>query len=180
MSLRTLRLAGLLALCLTIAPPPLRAAGAPAAKPRNITEKDLFDYVCIVDPQISPDVAQAVYVRVVVNKKKEGYDTSLWIVPTARDEQPRQFTSGPHDSGPRWSPDGKFLAFMRATEEDGKPQPPQLAVLAMAGGDAFVFTALPNGAGGPACSPAGNSSLFPTRPNPEPRATAPPGTADEP
>ncbi len=173
MSHRIPRIAGLLVLCLTIASPPLlRAADAPAAAPRKITEKDLFDFVWIGDPQISPDGAQAVYVRVVVNKKKEGYDTSLWIVPTSASEPPRQLTSGPHDSGPRWSPDGKSVAFMRSVEKDGKPQPPQLALLPMTGGDAFVFTDLPKGAGGPVWSPDGKSIVFASSSNPEDLAKA--------
>ncbi|MGI8431598.1 MAG: S9 family peptidase [Chthoniobacterales bacterium] len=158
-----------LALGLTISPP---GRAAEPAKPRNITEKDLFDFVWIGDPQISPDGTQAVYVRVVVNKKKEGYDTSLWIVPTSGAEPPRQLTSGPHDNGPRWSPDGKFLAFMRAVEADGKPQPPQLCLLPLAGGDAFVFTDLPKGAGGPTWSPDGKSILFASSSNPEDLAKA--------
>ncbi len=172
MAHKLFRAAFLLALCLTIAPPPLRAADAPAAKPRNLTEKDLFDFVWIGDPQLSPDGAQAVYVRVVVNKKKDGYDTSLWIVPTSGAEQPRQLTSGPHDSGSRWSPDGKFLAFMRATEADGKPQAPQLCLLPLAGGDAFVFTDLPKGAGGPVWSPDGKTILFASSSNPDDLAKA--------
>ena len=172
MSLRTLRIAGFLLLCLTIVPASLRAADAPPTKPRLITEKDLFDFVWIGDPQLSPDGAQAVYVRVVVNKKKDGYDTSLWIVPTDGKEAPRQLTSGPHDSGPRWSPDGKFLAFMRATEADGKTQPPQLCLLPLAGGDAFPFTDLPKGAGGPVWSPDGKTILFASSSNPEDLAKA--------
>ena len=35
-----------------------------------------------------------------VNEKKDGYDTAIWMVPTAGDEAPRQLTSGPRDAGP--------------------------------------------------------------------------------
>ena len=86
------------------------------------------------------------FVRVTVNEKKEGYNTSIWAVPIAGGEEPHQLTKGDHDSAPRWSPDGKFLLFLRATEKNGKPEPPQLAILPMAGGDSFVFTDLPKGA----------------------------------
>src|SRR3954468_7131921 len=76
------------------------------AEKRNITEKDLFDFVWIGDPQVAPDGSRVAFVRVTVNEKKDGYDTSIWIVATDGSDQPRQLTSGKHDSTPRWSPDG--------------------------------------------------------------------------
>src|SRR5207244_10860792 len=82
-------------------------------------------------------------------------------------EPPRQLTKGDHDTTPRWSPDGKFLAFLRSTEKDGKPEPPQLAVLPMAGGDSFVFTNLPKGPGNPAWAPDGKSIAFTSETNEE-------------
>jgi dipeptidyl aminopeptidase/acylaminoacyl peptidase len=94
------------------------------AQKRNITEKDLFDFVWIGDPQISPDGTRVAFVRVTVNEKKEGYNTSIWSVPVAGGEEPHQLTKGDHDSAPRWSPDGKYLLFLRATEKEGKPEPP--------------------------------------------------------
>ncbi len=99
------------------------------AEKRPITEKDLFDFVWIGDPQISPDGSRIAFVRVTVNEKKEGYSTSVWSVPLAGGEAPHQLTKGDHDSAPRWSPDGKFLLFARTTEKDGKPEPAQLAIL---------------------------------------------------
>ena len=162
MSNRILRAAFFVLVCLTIAP---LAHTAPAK--RSITEKDLFDFVWIGDPQISPDGARVAYVRVTVNQKKNGYDTSIWMVPTAGDAAPRQLTSGPHDGGPRWSPDGQWIAFSRATEKEGKPEPPQLCLLPMSGGDAFVFTDLPKGAGDPKWSPDGKSILFTASANPD-------------
>ncbi|MBA3961390.1 MAG: PD40 domain-containing protein [Chthoniobacterales bacterium] len=156
MSHRILRIALFLALCLTIVPND-RAA---VEKKRNITEKDLFDFVWIGDPQVSPDGSRVAFVRVTVNEKKLGYDTSLWLVPTDASEPPRQLTHGPHDGGARWSPDGKFLVFSRATEKDGKPQPPQLCLLPLAGGEAFSFTDLPKGASDPKWSPDGKWIVF--------------------
>ena len=81
------------------------------AQKRNITEKDLWDFVWIGDSQISPDGSRVAFVRVTVNDKKEGYNTSIWSVPTSGGEEPHQLTKGDHDSTPRWSPDGKFSAF---------------------------------------------------------------------
>ena len=141
------------------------APAAPAK--RNITEKDLFAFVWIGDPQMSPDGTRVAFVRVTVNEKKDGYNTSIWMVPTAGGTAPRQLTSGPHDAGPRWSPDGQWIAFSRAVEKDGKPEPPQLCLLPLAGGDAFVFTDLPKGAGDPKWSPDGKSIVFAATANPD-------------
>jgi dipeptidyl aminopeptidase/acylaminoacyl peptidase len=89
---------------------------APAlAQKRTITEKDLFSFVWIGDPQISPDGARVAFVRTTVNDKKDGYSTAIWTVLTATGET-RQLTNGPRDTTPRWSPDGKYLLFVRAPE----------------------------------------------------------------
>jgi dipeptidyl aminopeptidase/acylaminoacyl peptidase len=138
----------------------LIAATSAFAQKRNITEKDLFDFVWIGDHQVSPDGSRVAFVRVTVNEKKEGYNTSIWVVPTTGTEQSHQLTKGDHDSSPRWSPDGKFLLFARAMEKDGKPEPPQLCMLPMMGGDAFIFTDLPKGAGDPTWSADGKSIAF--------------------
>src|SRR5215468_10925332 len=87
-------------------------AGVPAssgaslgAQKRTITETDLFKFVWIADPQISPDGSRVAFVRVWVNQKADRYDSALWIVPTngaPNGEKPRQLTAGPRDSSPRW------------------------------------------------------------------------------
>ena len=133
---------------------------APAlAQKRNITEKDLFSIVWLGDPQVSPDATRVAFIRTTVNDKKDGYSTAIWTVSTATGET-RQLTNGPRDSTPRWSPDGKYLLFVRAPEVSGRVEPPQLFMLAMAGGEPFQFTTLPRGAGGPQWSPDGKLIAF--------------------
>lgn len=135
--------------------------GVSAAAGRPITETDLFKFVWIADPQISPDGKQAVFVRVTVNEKKDGYGTALWIVPTDGSEPPRPFTSGPGDSSPRWSPDGTRIVFTRRAEKkDGGGGSPQLYLISTQGGEAVALTDLPGGAGAPAWSPDGKTIAF--------------------
>src|SRR6202171_5654849 len=141
--------------------------GSAFGQKRNITDKDLWDFVWIGDPQISPDGSRVACVRVTVNEKKEGYNTSIWSVPASGGEEPHQLTKGDHDSTPRWSPDGKYLLFVRATEKDGNPEPPQLSILPMTGGDSFSFTDLPKGASNPVWSPDGKTIAFTSETNAE-------------
>src|SRR4051812_47896309 len=99
----------------------LVASIAAVASGRNITEKDLFRFVWVADPHLSPDGSQVAYVRVTVNEKKDRYDTELWVMPAAPGAAARRLTNGPGDSTPRWSRDGKMLAFLRAPE-NGRAQ----------------------------------------------------------
>ncbi len=135
-----------------------RPAGA--AAPRPIGETDLFRFVWVADPQISPDGRRVAFVRVTVNEKKDGYDTTVWIVDADGAQAPRPLTTGPQDLAPRWSPDGRRVAFTRAVEKAGKLQPPQLYVMAMDGGEARALTDLPKGAGSPSWSPDGRTIAF--------------------
>ena len=131
------------------------------ADTRPITESDLFKFVWLADPQISPDGTRVVYLRVAVNQKSDNYETSIWIVPTDGSAA-RKFTSGPRDSSPRWSPDGKRLAFIRSAEKDGRPQAPQIYLLSLDGGEAQQLTDVPRGAAGLSWSPDGKTLAFVT------------------
>jgi dipeptidyl aminopeptidase/acylaminoacyl peptidase len=136
-----------------------------AAK-RPIMETDLYAFRWIAAPQISPDGSKIVYTLVTVNAGHDNYETSLWIIPVSSQSAAgaaRQLTSGTHDSGARWSPDGRSLAFLRAPEQkdkDGKPQPAQIYLLSMEGGEARALTDIPKGAGGFAWAPDGRSIAF--------------------
>ncbi len=131
-----------------------------AAAKRPITEKDLFQFVWIADPQISPDGKQVAFVRVTVNAKKDGYDTALWMVSADGSTPARPFTNGLRDGAPRWSPDGRWIAFVRPPEKDGKVQDPQIHLISAAGGEAFAITDIPQGAGAAVWSPDGKTIAF--------------------
>ncbi len=127
---------------------------------RNLTEKDLFDFAWVGDPQISPDGGTVAFVKVTVNGAKTNYDTSIWAVSTSGSEEPHRLTSGTRDSSPRWSPDGKYLAFVRASETPGPNAAPQIYMMAMSGGDSWAVTSIPRGAGGIGWSPDGKWIVF--------------------
>ena len=129
---------------------------------RSITEKDLFEFIWVANPQLSPDGGRVAFTRVNVDEKKTGYESSIWTVPTNGKDAPVRLTSGKHDAQAIWSPDGKYIAFVRAGEKDesGKPKPGQLALLSLAGGEARVITDMPKGAANPVWSPDNKRIAF--------------------
>jgi Tol biopolymer transport system component len=137
----------------------LAAADAHAQR-RPITEKDLFQFVWVADPQISPDGSQVAFVRVTADEKKDDYATQIWIAKSDRSEPPRALTAGSRDVSPRWSPDGRHLVFVRAPEVDSRPQRPQLFLLTMGAGEPRAITDIPRGAASPAWAPDSRTIAF--------------------
>ena len=138
----------------------IACAAAVDAAPRTVAtrvvrEDDLLRLQWIADPQISPDGARVAFTRVSVDSVADDYRTEMWVV-DAEGGVPRALTRGPHDAQPRWSPDGRTLAFVRA--EDGKPG--QIWLLPMAGGEARPLTRLERGASSPTWSPDGKRIAF--------------------
>jgi dipeptidyl aminopeptidase/acylaminoacyl peptidase len=129
---------------------------------RSLTETDLFHFVWVANPQLSPDGAHVVFTRVTVDEKRAGYETSIWIAASNGKESPVRMTNGKHDAQPRWSPDGAHIIFVRGGDKDetGKPKPGQLAMLSLAGGEASTITDLPKGASNPVWSPDGKQIAF--------------------
>jgi dipeptidyl aminopeptidase/acylaminoacyl peptidase len=146
-----------------------------AAAKRSITEHDLMKFTWISDPQISPDGATVAFVQVAINEKDNKYESSLYTVPTAGGT-PLRVTAGTKDTAPRWSPDGKWIAFIRPNDKDT----PQVHLLPMLGGEARALTELPRGAGAPVWSPDGKTIAFTTTTlpadlkKPEPKAEGAP------
>ena len=151
------------------------------AQRRPITDKDLFAFVWVADPQISPDGSQVAFVKVTVDEKKDAYDTAIWLAKADGSEPPRAITGGTRDTSPRWSPDGRRLAFLRSVEKDGRPQPAQVHVMAMvSGGEPWAITEIPRGAANPEWAPDGKTIAFSSTARPTDLTAAQKPAADKP
>src|SRR6266540_3523871 len=96
-----------------------------------ITFDDLIGFARLADPQISPDGRWVAYSATRYSKERNAGNSDIWIVPLAGGN-PRQLTqSEKRDNTPRWSSDGRRIAFISA--RDGAPQ---IWVMDLSGGDA--------------------------------------------
>lgn len=123
---------------------------------RPVRADDLFRIAMVGDPQVSPDGAAVVYVLTTMDREANRYRSDLWLVAT-EGGNPRRLTAGRgRDGSPRWSPDGRWIAFLSSEEK----RPVQLWVIAAAGGEARPVTDLPEGAEQPAWAPDGSMLAF--------------------
>src|SRR5215212_7924819 len=90
----------------------LAAAPASAAdKRRPMKLEDLYKFKRVSDPEISPDGKLVAYAVTDVDLEGNTSASALWLAPADGKGKPRQLTTNKKDRHPRWSPDGKQIAF---------------------------------------------------------------------
>jgi dipeptidyl aminopeptidase/acylaminoacyl peptidase len=106
--------------------------------PTRWTPVEMLRYRLVSDVQVSPDGKRAAYVvrDTVMETDKSEYRTQIWLASTDGKDS-RQATFGEHASGrPRWSPDGKWLAFLSKRSD----RYANVWLLPAAGGEAWRLT----------------------------------------
>src|SRR5258708_38661093 len=92
-----------------------------ATTPRAITVKDVSTFRDLHDPQISPDGQWVAYTMGTVNRDEDKNEERIGMVPVAGGEAIALTAEDGSAWQPRWSRDGKYLAFPSAPDE-GKTQ----------------------------------------------------------
>jgi dipeptidyl aminopeptidase/acylaminoacyl peptidase len=99
----------------------LAASAARANPPQPLAPADVFDLEYAADPQVSPDGRQVAYERHFFDIKSDRGRTAIWVV-SADGTGHRPLAAGSFtESMPRWSPDGRRLAYV-AADRDGSAQ----------------------------------------------------------
>ena len=137
--------------------------------PRPPLPSDVYRLRIPTEPRLSPDGRVAVVALTTTAPLHDGYRTALWLVPTTGGE-PRRITLGVRtDHHPRFSPDGRTLAFLsdrrpiveqepdRPDEASDREDGTQVHLLSLDGGEARRLTDLPRGVAAFEWSPDGDS-----------------------
>ncbi len=107
-------------------------------------------------PALAPDGSFVVVARTAPDLDLDEYVGQLWRIAVDGSTLPIRLTRGHRDTDPQISPDGRWVAFLRA-EPKGRPQ---VHVVETAGGEPVRLTDLPLGASGPQFSPDGGTLAF--------------------
>lgn len=114
------------------------AAASPDAGRRGLAAEDCLAIDSPADPHISPDGKMVAYTVATIDAKQNRRQTAVWLVPIDGSGEPRQFTTGESANSPRWSPDGRILAFISGRGASGAgASKAQVYALSMSGGDLF-------------------------------------------
>ena len=111
----------------------------PTRKKHYISTDDLYRFKLISDCKISPGGQHVVFCVQRVDRRSEKKYSNLWIVPT-ESGRAWQFTYGNQvDSQPKWSPDGKYIAFISNRDDEKQSQ---IYIIPLYGGEARKITNL--------------------------------------
>ena len=132
-----------------------------------MTAEDLYAFRFLADAQISPDGERVAYVVREIDRERNTYRSAIWLVPFEGSSRGTRLTFGPgQDAQPRWSPDGRAIAFVsdRDAPDEGKAKKPKnIYLLSLDGGEARRITAFGDDCADLVWSPDGTRIAFITK-----------------
>jgi dipeptidyl aminopeptidase/acylaminoacyl peptidase len=132
-----------------------------AQQKRTLTPEDVVDIRSVADASVSPDGKRIAFVVKEPgdsSKPDKARDDNIWIVPVDGREPARLFAfSAKSENTPRWSPDGRWLAFLSDRGEDGQTQ---IWLMRADGGEAEKLTSAKAGVDSYKWSPDGRMIAF--------------------
>ncbi len=84
---------------------------------RSFRAEDALRLRTASDPDLSPDGRRVAFAVVAANEQEDKLCASIWVAALDGSSPPRRFTDGPADKSPRWSPDGRWLAYLSITDD---------------------------------------------------------------
>ncbi len=103
---------------------------------KELSVEDIINTENVSDLQRSPDGKFVVWVQSKANKEKDKHLSYLWIANLEKLEEPIQLTKGDYSSwSPRFSPDGKKLAFL-----SDRAEKTQIFIINPSGGESEKLT----------------------------------------
>ncbi|HEX6058032.1 MAG TPA: S9 family peptidase, partial [Gemmatimonadaceae bacterium] len=125
------------ALLLALLVAPVLGAQTPAR--RAVRASDVYHLRDVRDPRISPDGRWVAYTVSTADSAKDRNQTDVWMASWDGTQHIRlTHTDAESESAPRWSPDGRWLAFRSGRGEDVKGS--QVWLLDRRGGEARQLT----------------------------------------
>jgi len=127
----------------------LAILSARAQSQRTWTVEDILRQETLTDLEIAPDGRRIVWVHRQANFDEDRFETDLFLTYLDRKDTDGlpltvQLTRSGNNRDPRWSPDGRYIAFLssRKTGDDNKKQGSQLWLLDTYGGEPYRLTEL--------------------------------------
>ncbi|MBI3939248.1 MAG: S9 family peptidase [Acidobacteria bacterium] len=126
-----------------------------ADEKRPFTIEDLLKVRRVSEPQLSPDGKWIAFSVSELAWDRNTRNSDIWLIPSDGGEVRQLTNSDARDDSPRWSPDGKHLAFISTRGGSS-----QVWILDLEGGEPRKLTSVSTGADGLVWSPDGNRIAF--------------------